>query len=159
LGSVGGQLDAPGAAEAAKALISQLDRKDVDSDTRRSLIDALGSVVGRLDAPGVAEAAKVLISRLDRKDVDPDTRQSLIDAAASVAVISGMHPTNAEVATLRLAMGSIAWPLRSPSESPAWVRLETISGERFDQDVQRLLLWLQSCCKLASSAARPPFAH
>jgi hypothetical protein len=122
------------------------------------LIGALGSVGGRLDAPGAAETVKDLRARLDRKDVDPDTRRSLIDAAASVAVISGMHPTNVEIATMRLAMGSIAWPLRPTSESPAWVRLETISGEKFDQDIQRLLLWLQSCCKLASSAARPPFA-
>jgi hypothetical protein len=102
--------------------------------------------------------AKDLRARLDRKDIDPDTQRSLIDALASIAAISGTHPTNVEIATIRLALSSIAWPLREISDSDAWARLETISGEKFDHDIQRLLLWVQNCCKLAPSAARPPFA-
>ena len=139
-------------------LISRLDRKDIDSLTQGSLFDALGRVGERLDAAGAAAAANDLISRLDRKDIDPYTQGVLIDTVASIAKIHGMHPTEAEISTMRVATGSIAWPLRSPSDSPAWARLETISGEKFDQDVQRLLVWLQSCCKLTPSAARPPFA-
>jgi hypothetical protein len=156
LGKAAGRLDAAAAAETAKDLRARLEGKDLDRDTRQSLIAALGNAAGRLDAAAAAETAKDLRARLD-KDLDPGTRQSLIDALASIAAISSPHPTNAEIATLRFAVASIAWPLRDASASPAWVRLETISGEKFDRDIQRLLFWLQSCCKLAPSAARPPF--
>jgi hypothetical protein len=167
LGAVAGRLDAPAAAEAAKDLRARLDSKDIDSQTRQSLILALDAVAGRLDAPAAAEAAKDLRARLDSKDIDSDTRRSLIDALALIAPISGPLPTNAEIPTLRLVIGSIAWPLRDPSESPAWARLEAISGENFDggefdkdirrKDIHRLLAWLQKCCRLAPTAARPPF--
>jgi hypothetical protein len=158
LGSVGGRLDAPAAAEAAKDLIARLDAKDVDPGTQRSLIDALGSVGGRLDAPAAAEVAKDLIARLDAKDVDPETQQFLIDALARMVTISGPHPTTGEIARMRIALASIAWPLRETSESPAWGRLETISGQKFDADTRRLLLWMQACCQLRPTAARSPFS-
>jgi hypothetical protein len=157
LSSVARRLDAPSAAETAKDLRARLDRNDADPETQQSMIEALGSVAGRLDAPGAAEAAKDLRARLDGKAVDFATRLSLIDALASIASVSGPHPTSAEIATMRVAMGSIAWPLRDIDESPALARLETISGKKY-RNVQRLLFWLRSCCKLAPSAARPPFA-
>src|SRR5262249_15814722 len=104
-----------------------------------------------------AELRKDLRNRLEGKDLDTDTRLALIDALALTAAISSWPPTNAEIATLRFAMASIAWPLRDASQSPAWAKLEPISGKKCNRDIQRLLFWLQTCCKLAPSAARPPF--
>jgi hypothetical protein len=62
LGSVGGRLDAPNAAETVKDLLARLDRKDVDLYTQGSLLDVIGTVGKRLDARGAAETAKDLIS-------------------------------------------------------------------------------------------------
>jgi truncated hemoglobin YjbI len=155
LANAASRLDATTAAEVARDLRARLDGKDIDPETRRSLIRAL--VAGRFDATTAAEVAKDLRARLKREDADLDTRISLIDAAAELVVISTPHPTTEEIATMRLAMSSIAWPLRDPDRSPAWARLESISGEKFDRDVRHLLDWLQRCCNLSPSAARPPF--
>jgi Novel STAND NTPase 1 len=64
-------------------LISRLDDKDLDPDTRQSLAYVLRGVGGRLDAPAAAEAVKDLRARLD-KDLDPDTRLSLAYALGDV---------------------------------------------------------------------------
>jgi hypothetical protein len=177
LGRVGARLDAAEAAKTATDLIAQLDRPNVDATTQRSLIDALdrpnvtagltrvslidalGRVGARLDAAEAAKAATDLIARLDRPNVDATTQRSLIDAVASIAVVPSPHPTDEQISSIRIALGSVAWPLRDPSESPAWSRLETISGKKFDRDVERLLLWANYCCKLSPCAARPTFAQ
>ena len=104
-----------------------------------------------------SSAASHLAERLrDRlgKETDPDTEGALIDAAASLATDPGPRPTEEQLPELRLALASVANPLRDPSESPAWKRLEDISGKRFDHDIDGLLDWLKSCCQLTASDAR-----
>lgn len=157
LGTLGMRLNAPSAAEAAKDLLARLDRKDIDPETQRSLVKVLGALGSQLDATSAAESAKHLLAHLDRDDVDPETLRSLIDALASTAVNSRSPATSVDVATIRAALGSIAWPLKRDGDSPAWARLEAISGEKFDHDIQHLLRWAQSRYKLAPTAARPPF--
>jgi hypothetical protein len=120
---------------------------------RQALVDAYGRAAARLDPEAAAEAAGDLRDRLG-KETDPDVRQALVDAAASFARDPGPRPTGEQLLQLRLALASIAYPLRGPSESPAWQRLENISGKHFDHDVDSLLDWLKSCCQLTASDAR-----
>jgi hypothetical protein len=157
LGRVAERLDANAAAEVAKDLRTKLTSKDANAKIQQSLLNALGSVVERLDANAAAEAAKDLRTRLASKDVNADVQQSLLDVLGLMAAAPTPTLADENVAYLRAAMGSIAWPTRKASESPVWRRLEKISGNKFNNDIQRLLAWLQNCCKLAPSAARPPF--
>ncbi len=158
LGSVGGRLDSVSAADMATYITSELEHTHQDSTTAPSLIDALGHVGENLDPTNAARTIKKLIPWLDRDDLDPSSQQSLIDALASMAVISSALLKNDQIATIRVALGSIAWPLRE-EQSPAWRRLETISGQKFDFDLQRLFHWLDNCCKLTPDTARPPFGN
>jgi hypothetical protein len=129
-------------------LVDHLNRPNLDGDTQRSLIQALGRVAGRLDAAGAAKAAADLRARLDRPNLNPSTQRSLIDALASLAMVPSHRPTPEKINGVRFALSSVAWPLRDPSKSPSWDRLETISGQKFDHDVQRLLIWAKKCCEL-----------
>ena len=127
--------------------------KETDADMRQSLLAAYGSAAAQLDPAEAAKEAGDLRDRLG-KETDPPTEADLIDAAAFLATDPSSRPTEEQLLELRLALASVANPIRGPPESPAWKRLEDISGKRFDHDIDRLLDWLKSCCQLTASDAR-----
>ena len=126
-GSAAARLDPPEAAKAASDLRDRLAKPDLDADTRRSLIRAYGSAAARLDPPEAAKAASDLRDRLAKPDLDADTEMALVDAEASLVIVPAAQPTQEQLEELRLALASVAWPLRNPDDSPAWEKLEKIS--------------------------------
>jgi len=151
-GMAAAQLDPAEAAKAAGDLRDRLG-KETDPAMRQSLVAAYGSAAARLDPAEAAKEAGDLRDRLG-KETDPPTEADLIDAAAFLATDPSSRPTEEQLLELRLALASVANPIRGPPESPAWKRLEDISGKRFDHDIDRLLDWLKSCCQLTASDAR-----
>jgi hypothetical protein len=135
-------------------LRDRLAKPDLDANTRRSLIYAYGSAAARLDPPEAAKAASDLRDRLAKPELDADTEMALVDAEVSLASVPATHPSQEQLEELRLALASVAWPLRNPDDSPAWEKLEKISGRRFEHDTHRLLEWTNSCCGLVASDAR-----
>ena len=152
--SAAARLDLPEAAKEASDLRERLAQKGLDPGAGRFLIAAYGLAAARLDRPEAAKAASDLRERLAQKDLDPKTELALVDAVASSVTHPDSHPTHWQLDQIRLALSSIAWPLRQRSESPAWKRLEEISGRHFQHDISELLEWTKSCCQLSATDAR-----
>ena len=161
-GSVAGRLTEGGEEvnALAKDLRTQLARTDLDGDTQQALLSAVGSVAGRLKqgSEEVDALAKDLRAQLARTDFDPLTRQYLWDALALAGgKILGNQPGDIRRVTNLLV--SVAFPLREPSDSPAWTILEQAAHRSFNRDAPAMMEWAMRAYGLRPDASRPDVAR
>ena len=160
VGSVVGRLKEGGeeANALAKDLRTQIARPDLDFGTRDALLSAIGKVAGRLREGGEEANALAKDLRTQIARTDPNKWQGFLDA---LALIGGKVVRDQPVDVRRVTnlLVSVAFPLRTPSDSPAWALLEQAAQRSFNKDAPAMMEWAMQTYGIRPNAARPDMAR